>query len=128
LTGGKIDVERIARHLERQLRRWPLEIRPDVRTHVVGHRVRGVLAEDDYRLGLKLGRAAARALLSGQDGVMIGWSEDAGVATTPIDEVLAESSLPPAESWTRRPRWEAELREYESLVAVSDAKPTRKSL
>ncbi len=120
LTRGKIDVDLIARYIERKVRRWPADMRPDVRTHVVGHRARGVLADEDQQLGLRLGRAAARAVLAGRHAVMVGWSETKGVVYLPCSEVIAASDLPPAELWARRPRWEAELQQFEALVSVED--------
>jgi 6-phosphofructokinase 1 len=73
-------------------------LKQEVRSLNLGHLVRGgAPVASDRLLGLRLGSAAVRAVLSGTYGVLVGW-DGTKVIETPLEIVAANTKSVPLDS------------------------------
>ena len=117
LTNGKLNAKYVREYLEDCIKDWSTDSAPDIREHVLGYPVRGVPpSRFDVWLGAELGAEAVGCLIEEKSGLMVGWTEEAGVIETSFDEVIAKSNRPPKEKWPDRPKWQ-ELLELQQATA-----------
>lgn len=117
LTNGELNAKYVRGYLEDCIQDWTIDSLPDVREHVLGYPVRGVPpSRFDIWLGAELGAEAVRCLIEEKSGLMVGWTEEAGVIETPFAEVVAKSNRPPKEKWPDRPKWQR-LLELQRVIA-----------
>ncbi|UCH96918.1 MAG: ATP-dependent 6-phosphofructokinase [Candidatus Aminicenantes bacterium] len=126
LSKKQLKIERVQETLENALTQWNLPDLPELRTHIMGHVVRGVApCRYDLWLGARLGTAAVQCILNGKSEVMVGWSEGyggdvngkkPGIIETKFDVALEKSNRPPHEIWQDRPKWQELLEMHEALA------------